>query len=82
MHLQQGGAVGNIGPKDELTTSAREHLTIRTKLDTVDRAMMALEHFTFLARNVVYADPFVAGAARNEAILQDGVDRRGRWRIR
>lgn len=68
--------------KDQLTTSTREHLTIRAELDAVHRTMVAFEHLTLFACNVMYAHPFITGATRDEAILQDWVNRSGGWRVR
>ena len=59
----------DIEPKDELTTSAREHLTIWTVLNAVDRSVVALKYLPFLACDIMYANPLVSGAAGHEAVL-------------
>lgn len=52
-----------------LTASACVQFAVRTKLDAVDRAVMALENLTLLAIDRVYADPFICQATGNETIL-------------
>ena len=42
-----------------LTTAARVQFTVGTKLDAVDRAVMALQDITFLPIDRVHADPFI-----------------------
>jgi len=55
--------------KMALTASARVQLTVWTKLDAMDRAVMALQNLTLLAIDRVHADPFICQAASNETIL-------------
>lgn len=62
--------------EEQRTTSARKHLAIRAVFDTVNRAVVTLEHFPLFASDIVYAHPLVACATRDEPVLQDRMDRR------
>lgn len=44
--------------------------------------MVTLEQLALFARNVMYADPLVTSATRDEPILQNGMNRGGRRRVR
>ena len=43
---------------------------------------MTLEHFPLFTCDIVYPNPLVGRAAGDKAVLQDGVNRRGRGRVR
>lgn len=63
------------------TTAASVHLSVRAEFYAVDGTVVTFEDFPLFAIHSVHANPFVAGIACYEPVLQDWMDRSRRGRV-
>ena len=68
--------------EQELTTSTRKHLSVRTKLDAVDRSVVSFQDLSFFPIHSVYTHPLIRCIPGYKSILENRVYRSRRRRVK